>query len=116
MHIQNESYEGFNILGAVMDEAAAFKSTTNVANVDKIYGTLKTTITSRFGSRGKLLILSYTRHAGDFIERKYEESLEFPFILGDKGATWEINLMRKREDFADDYLRDPVTAAGMYES
>ena len=115
MHSQNESYEGFNIFGVVMDEAAAFKSTTNVANADKIYSTLKTTITSRFGSRGKLMILSYTRHAGDFIERKYEESLKFDFILGDAGATWEINLKRKREDFADDYLRDPITAAAMFE-
>jgi len=115
MHSQNESYEGFNILGAVMDEAATFKSTTNVANADKIYSTLKTTITSRFGNQGKLIMLSYTRHHGDFIGGKYEESLEFPFILGDTGATWEINLMRKWEDFADDYLWDPVTAAGMYE-
>jgi len=115
MHSQNESYEGFNILGAVMDEAAAFKSTTNVANADKIYNTLKTTITSRFGRHGKLMMLSYTRHAGDFIERKYEESLKFDFVLGDAGATWEINPRRKREDFADDYLRDPITAAGTYE-
>ena len=114
-HSQNESYEGYNILGFVMDEAAAFRSETKIANADKIYNTLRTSMVSRFGNRGRGCILSYPRHEDDFIMRKYAEKDRCKWILADRGATWEINPLRKRSDFDEEYARDPVDAACKYE-
>lgn len=114
-HSQNESYEGYNILGWVMDEAAAFRSETKAANADKIYSTLRSSMISRFGAAGKGCILSYPRHERDFIMQKYEESQKHSWILGDKGSTWEINPLRNQKDFKDEYERDPIDAAAKYE-
>lgn len=114
-HSENESYEGFNILAWVMDEASAFKDKTKRANADNIYATLKSSATSRFGQQWIGLVISYPRYQGDFTLRLYERSLKEPHIYGDKGTTWEINVNRTREDFADDFRTDPEDARTKYE-
>ena len=111
-HSQNESYEGFNILGFVMDEAAAFRSENRAVNADKIYSTLRTSMFSRFGDKGRGCILSYPRHEEDFIMRKYADATKYSWILADKGSTWDINPLRRKEDFAEEYERDPIDAEG----
>lgn len=114
-HSENESYEGFNILAWVMDEASAFKDKTKRANADVIYSTLKSSATSRFGNQWIGLVISYPRYQGDFTLRMYEQSILQPHIYGDKGATWEIHPHRKKDDFADDYRTDPEDARTKYE-
>lgn len=114
-HSENESYEGFNVLAFVMDEASAFKDKTKRANADNIYATLKSSATSRFGRQWIGLVISYPRYQGDFTLRMFEQSLTQPHIYGDKGTTWEIHPVRIKEDFADDYRTDPEDARTKYE-
>jgi len=114
-HSQNESFEGFNILGWVMDEAAAFQTKRGVDNAKKIWDTLRTSMTSRFGRQGCGCILSYPRHQGDFILKRYADAENQKWALRDRGATWEINPTKNRGDFQDDYDRDPIDAAAKYE-
>ena len=114
-HSENESYEGFNILAWVMDEASAFKDKTKRANADNIYSTLKSSATSRFGKQWIGIVISYPRYEGDFTIRMYESSKTQPHIYGDKGATWEIHPKRVKEDFDDDYRTDPEDARTKYE-
>lgn len=114
-HSENESYEGFNILAWVMDEASAFKDKTKRANADNIYTTLKSSATSRFGRQWIGLVISYPRYEGDFTLRMYEASKEQPHIYGDFGATWEVHPIRTKEDFDDDYRTDPEDARTKYE-
>jgi hypothetical protein len=114
-HSENESYEGFNVLMWVMDEASAFRDKTKRANADNIYATLKSSATSRFGRQWLGLVISYPRYQGDFTLRMYEQSATQPHIYGDKGATWEIHPIRTREDFDDDYRTDPEDARTKYE-
>jgi len=114
-HSENESYEGFNILAWVMDEASAFKDKTKRANADAIYSTLKSSATSRFGQQWIGIVISYPRYQNDFTIRLYNQSKDQPHIYGDMGATWDIHPIRKREDFADDYRTDPEDARTKYE-
>lgn len=114
-HSENESYEGFNILAWIMDEASAFKDKTKRANADAIYSTLKSSATSRFGQQWIGIVISYPRYQGDFTIRMYEQSKKQPHIYGDTGATWDIHPLRKKEDFADDYRTDPEDARTKYE-
>jgi hypothetical protein len=69
---------GYNLLGAVLDEAA-FLLTTGDGRRDaaeEIYHALRQRITSRFFHRGLLVLISSPRHVGDFIERKLAEAAD----------------------------------------
>lgn len=123
-----DSVEGQNMFFAVMDEAAAFKDSNSVRAMNKaegdkvkssaegIYDVLRTSSTSRFGLVGKVVMISYPRYIDDFIQtkRKENEEAENGWTSGPY-ATWEVNPRRKREDFQQDYDRNPETAAAMYE-
>lgn len=66
---------GYNLLGAVLDEAAFLLSTGDGRHdaAEEIYHALRQRITSRFFGRGLLVLISSPRHVGDFIERKLAE-------------------------------------------
>ncbi len=67
---------GYNLLGAVLDEAA-FLLTTGDGRRDaaeEIYHALRRRITSRFFDRGLLVLISSPKHVGDFLERKLAEA------------------------------------------
>lgn len=123
-----DSAEGQNIIFAVMDEAAAFKDakTVNAQKradgvkiqnaADIIYDVLRSSVNSRFPNIGKVLIISYPRYKDDYIQTKLSENKEFKrgYTSGPY-ATWEVNPSRKKEDFADDYEKDPEGAKSRYE-
>jgi hypothetical protein len=123
-----DSVEGQNIFFAVMDEASAFKDANMVKArkaadgvkvdraADAIYKVLRTSSRSRFPSIGKVVIISYPRYINDFtqVKRKENENSEHGFTSGPY-ATWEVNPRIKQEDLAEDYRKDPETAAAMYE-
>jgi hypothetical protein len=93
-HSENESYEGYNIVAWIMDEASAFLSKAKRENADLIYQTLRTSAASRFGLRWVGAIISYPRHGDDFTMTKLREAERDPQlgILPDgPAATWEIN-------------------------
>lgn len=78
-HSQAEAFEGYNIFMAVLDEIAGFEHFTKGEDEDgkspaqAIYDMYDASITSRFGDNGKLVLLSFPRQKGDFIETRYRE-------------------------------------------
>jgi len=89
---ENESYEGYNIIVWIMDEASAFKSAKKIANARNIYSTLKSSANTRFIGRWKGFVLSYPRSEDDwdFTTQLYKESLIDPFMYGSRKYSWEV--------------------------
>ena len=90
---ENESYEGYNILVWIMDEASAFRSAKRVENANGIYNTLRTSANTRFVRRWKGFVLSYPRSEDDwdFTTKLYKESLKFPDTMyGSREFSWNV--------------------------
>ena len=83
---------GYNLLGAVLDEAAWLTETQDGRHdaAEEIYYALQRRIRSRFFDRGLLVLISSPRHVGDFIERKLAEAEENPRLYGSRRALWEV--------------------------
>jgi hypothetical protein len=93
---ENESFEGYNILWWIMDEASAFKNKGGLKrNAHKVYETLRSSATSRFGKFWKGSVLSWPRQeVNDFTMEMYKVSQTDPSIYGDFGCTWQIKPAR----------------------
>ena len=89
---QNESYEGYNIIVWIMDEASAFKSAKRIENARAIYNTLKSSANTRFVGRWKGFVLSYPRAEDDwdFTTQLYKESLTSSDMYGSRKFSWEV--------------------------
>ena len=127
-HSEQESMEGHNLLVAVLDEIAAFKTEAELAyrqrrsvrslehSAEALADMVTSSATSRFPKLHKVIYISYTRFQGDFIEQKYNEGLLRPdIVFVSWGATWDVNPTKKRSDFDDEYSRNPENAASRYE-
>lgn len=90
---------GFDILGAVIDEAA-FMTDTKTSNkksaeggdhnvAEEIYNTMQRRIESRFLDKGLILIISSPRYKGDFISVKFDEAIENSSIYAIRRATFD---------------------------
>lgn len=85
-HSQRESWEGYNVIMVVLDEIAGFDLESNTGNVQAktasaIYKMYKASIASRFPQFGKLLLLSFPRYKGDFIQQRYDEVIASKEII-----------------------------------
>jgi len=122
-HSERASLEGKNLYAAVMDEAAEFKTETELRgkghraqmSAKAIYDFLSSSIRSRFPDTGKLILISYPRFKNDFILERYEKGKNDPNTFVSFGSTYEVNPLRKKEDFAKDYRDNPEQAKSMYE-
>lgn len=107
-HSEADSFEGFNPLVAIFDEIGGFE----MDAAENAYQTLKSSATSRYGSKSLMIFISFPRHTQDFIMQKYAEATvdKDPEVYAMKGASWEVNKRIKKEDFAKEYARDPEGA------
>jgi len=83
---------GYNLIMAVMDEAAFFTQNENNDVAEDMFYALKRRIQTRFSRRGGLLIMiSSPRYTDDFIERKIKEAKQAPTrIFARRRAIWEV--------------------------
>jgi hypothetical protein len=116
-HSGVDSFEGLNLMFAILDEFSAFRSTTKKTNAEVIYSKIKTSIISRFGLNGHLAIISYPRPPWetDPTVAKYEESKLVDWAIGHKFCTWEMHPKTTREDLEEFYVRDPELARMTFE-
>lgn len=127
-HSEQESMEGHNLLAAVLDEIAAFKTEAELEqrqrrssralehSAEALSRMVTSSATSRFPYLHKIIYISFTRFKGDFIEQKYDEGLHSPntaFVSW--GPTWEVNPTKKRVHFDEEYRNDPENSAARYE-
>ena len=115
-HSHSTSFEGGNIYCAVIDEA----SDENFYNAERLTYQIKSSMKTRFGNSGKVVVITWTRfptpNALDDVGFKlYSENQGITGVFTFKGKIWEINPFREKEDSADDYERNPILAKKMYE-
>jgi len=89
---ENESYEGYNIIVWIMDEASAFKSAKKIENATNIFNTLKSSANTRFVGRWIGFVLSYPRKEDDwdFTTQLYNESLVTDSMYGSREFSWDV--------------------------
>ena len=142
-HSEAEGWEGYEVLVVVLDEISAFKvdaelkgELRNKGSARVIYEMARASITSRFPKYGKVALLSFPRFRGDFIQQRYKSVIDdlteqgaviLDPKMGNKGidregktwavkaATWEVNPTRHREEFDDEFRRDPIMARARFE-
>lgn len=77
-HSEKESWEGYNVFMAILDEIAGFASETTTGqkhnkSARDIYEMYSGSVVSRFPEFGKTVLLSFPRYKGDFIQTRYDE-------------------------------------------
>lgn len=87
---------GYNLIGAVMDEAAYYTETSTHDVASELFYTLQRRIKTRFGKHGLLVMISQPRYVDDFIEKKAAEGDNDEAIFVRRRAIWEV----KQEDIA----------------
>ena len=123
-HSESEGWEGYEVMTVVLDEIAAFKTDAELrgevrskGSASAIYNMSKLSVMSRFPEVGKVILLSFPRYKGDFIETRYYSAneKEEPKTWTVKAATWEVNPTIKQEDLKSEYIRNPVEARARFE-
>jgi hypothetical protein len=123
-HSESEGWEGYEVMTIILDEIAAFKTdaelrgeTRSKGSASAIYNMSKLSIMSRFPEIGKVILLSFPRYKGDFIQQRYINSREKnePKTWSIKAATWEVNPTIKREQLESEYIRNPIEARSRFE-
>ena len=122
-----EAMEGKNLIIAVLDEISAFKTRIEVEQMsmrrlraprysaESVYDMAKSSVESRFGNGiGKLISLSFPRFKNDYIQQLYERGKDEHTCYRAKGTTWEVNPYKKKEDFADEFRKNPERAEARY--
>jgi hypothetical protein len=134
-HSDAESQEGLNILLGVADEIDAFKRTEELEahrprsardstkSAEAILKMMRSSMITRFPKVGKNVRISYPRYKGSMIqqlthEARKEQERRGPatrhYVSGPL-ATWVVNPLRTKEDFAEEYEDDPVEARAKFE-
>jgi len=80
---------GYNIFGAVIDEASFHTLTRDKDYAEESYGQIKKRIRSRFFSKGKLFIITSPRYVYDFAEKKFTDDETNPKVLRRRVPLWE---------------------------
>jgi|GEM_PF-2042024 len=112
--LDSEEYtgEGLNLFFVIFDEVGGFL----VQRAASLYTALRTTIRSRFPKYGKLLLISYKRSDNDFMMTRFAQAETEPTTFrSGPFATWEVNLKRNKEEFAEDYILDPEGSQRIFE-
>jgi hypothetical protein len=83
------TFEGYNILGGILDEMDSHKVTKNKDYAQTGYDTISARIASRFEDRGFLMLIGQMKKATGFANTKYEEFLERPDAYVARLTLWE---------------------------
>lgn len=81
-HSEMDAWEGYNLIFAVLDEIAAFRTDEEVEgskqklSASEAYDMTRNSVTSRFPDVGKVVLLSFPRYKRDFINMRYDEVVE----------------------------------------
>lgn len=102
-HSERESWEGYNFLLVVLDEIAGFNTeeesdatgAREKKTAEAIYDTYSATVASRFPKFGKVVLLSFPRYKGDFIQKHYDSVVE------NKETVVRSHTFKMKEEMAD---------------
>lgn len=113
------TFEGYNILGGILDEADSHKVTADKDYAEQGYDTIRNRITSRYEDRGFLLVVGQMKKSSGFAKRKYEELQKDPEAHTVRMTIWEsrgwaryLNSDGTRDSFWYDIKRKEVVPSG----
>lgn len=135
-HSDADTQEGLNLILGIADEVDAFRSRAELAktggtraressgSAEAILEMLRTSASTRFPKTYKNVRISYPRYKGSTIQKLVEEGQTDIAVKGPVSrhyvsgplATWQVNpRISGKEDFSEDYEKDPIMAAAKYE-
>lgn len=99
-HSERESWEGYNVLLVILDEISGFATESatgneNAKTADAIYKMYRGSVDSRFPDFGKVLLLSFPRYKGDYIQQRYDA------VIGEKETVIREHTFKIDEDMPD---------------
>lgn len=128
---QETTFEGYNILGGILDEADSHKQTKEKDYAEDGYNTILNRIKSRYvdnnndereGHRGLIIVIGQMKRAGGFVAQKYEEFLDDEHSYTKRMTIWEsfgwdkyLNPDGTRNSFWYDIKRKEILPQGMAE-
>jgi hypothetical protein len=83
------TFEGYNILGGILDEMDSHKTTKDKDYADVGYDTINSRIESRFGNQGLIICIGQMKKSNGFAATKYEEFLKDPEALVVRMTIWD---------------------------
>lgn len=83
------TFEGYNILGGILDEMDSHKITKDKDYADEGYKTITGRIESRFGKRGLIIPIGQMKKSTGFAARKYAEYMNDPEAHVVRMTLWE---------------------------
>jgi hypothetical protein len=118
---QETTFEGYNILGGILDEADSHKVTKNKDYAEAGYDTIHARVTSRFQDRGFVLVIGQMKKANGFAAKKFAEMKKKPDAHAVRMTIWDsmgMDSYEKDDDgkvktFWYDTYRKMITPAGI---
>lgn len=120
------TFEGYNILGGIVDEMDSHRITPKKDYAEEGYNTISNRIKSRFGDRGLLILIGQMKKQSGFAMRHYERMKTEPTAYVSRMTIWEsfgwdkyLNEDGTRNSFWFDIHRKteiPALAAEMIEN
>lgn len=83
------TFEGYNILGGILDEADSHKITKDKDYAELGFDTIENRIQSRYEDRGLMIVVGQMKKANGFAHKKYKELLKDPTALVVRQTIWE---------------------------
>ena len=83
------TFEGFNILGGIVDEIDSHKVTKDKMYVEIGYDTIKRRMSSRFQNRGFILLIGQMKSSTGFAAKMYKQYLSDPTCYAARMSIWE---------------------------
>lgn len=109
------TFEGYNILGGILDEMDSHKVTKDKDYADVGFDTINSRIESRFGNKGLIILIGQMKKNSGFAARKYNELKGDPEATVIRQAIWEslgwdkfLNEDGERDSFFYDTKRKAV--------
>ena len=113
------TFEGYNILGGILDEADSHKVTQHKDYAEAGYDTIHARVDSRFEDRGFLLVIGQMKRANGFAAKKYAEMKRDPQAYAIRMTIWEslgwdhyLDANGERDSFHYDTSRKEVVPSG----
>ena len=83
------TFEGFNILGGIVDEIDSHKVTKDKMYVEIGYDTIRRRMSSRFQNRGFILLIGQMKASTGFAARMYKQFMADPNCYAARMSIWE---------------------------
>lgn len=114
------TFEGYNILGGILDEADSHKVTENKDYAEQGFTTITSRVASRFGDQGFVLVIGQMKKGQGFAAKKYAEYKKDPDAYTARMSIWESfgwhNYLKEdgtRDSFWYDVKRKSIVPEGV---